>query len=132
MQPRHSAALGNGPAAEAVADLDRNSVRSVDRAVSLLLALGNVDSGVGVTEIARSLGLHKSTASRLLATLQKRGLVDQDGQSGKYRLGVAMVLLVATRRRCSIFGPLPGPSSRVWLDRSRPRQLSGRWKATAS
>ena len=85
--------LGTAPAAEAVADLDRISVRSVDRAVSLLLALGNVDSGVGVTEIARSLGLHKSTASRLLATLQKRGLVDQDGQSGKYRLGVAMVLL---------------------------------------
>jgi DNA-binding IclR family transcriptional regulator len=84
---------GTGPATEADAEPDRNSVRSVDRAISLLLALGIVDSDVGVTEIARSLGLHKSTASRLLSTLEKRGLVDQDRESGKYRLGVAMILL---------------------------------------
>jgi DNA-binding IclR family transcriptional regulator len=75
------------------AEADGNSVRSVDRAVSLLLALGDVDSDIGVTEIARSLGLHKSTASRLLSTLEKRGLVDQDLQSGRYRLGVAMISL---------------------------------------
>lgn len=75
------------------AEADGNSVRSVDRAVSLLLALGEVDSDIGVTEISRSLGLHKSTASRLLTTLAKRGLVDQDLQSGRYRLGVAMILL---------------------------------------
>ena len=40
-----------------------------------------------MTELARRLGLHKSTASRLLATLQKRGLVEQDDETGKYRLG---------------------------------------------
>jgi len=49
--------------------------------------------GGGVTELARSLGLHKSTASRLLATLQKRGLVQQDEDSGKYSLGLALVRL---------------------------------------
>ena len=37
-------------------------------------------------ELARRLGLHKSTASRLLATLEKRGLVEQDDETGKYRL----------------------------------------------
>ncbi len=73
--------------------LDRNAVRSVDRAASLLLALGDWDGEVGVTELARSLGIHKSTASRLLATLQKRGLVEQDGESGRYRLGMALVRL---------------------------------------
>ena len=72
---------------------DANSVRSVDRAASLLLALGDWDGEVGVTEIAHRLGLHKSTASRLLSTLHKRGLVDQDHDSGKYRLGLAMVRL---------------------------------------
>jgi DNA-binding IclR family transcriptional regulator len=79
--------------AEVTAGVDPNSVRSVDRAASLLLALGDWDGEVGVTELARRLGLHKSTASRLLATLQKRGLVQQDHDSGKYRLGLAMVRL---------------------------------------
>ena len=67
--------------------LDGNAVRSVDRAAALLLALGECQGEAGVTELARRLGLHKSTASRLLATLQKRGLVEQDEESGKYRLG---------------------------------------------
>jgi DNA-binding IclR family transcriptional regulator len=50
--------------------LDGNAVRSVDRAAALLLALGESEGEAGVTELARRLGLHKSTASRLLATLE--------------------------------------------------------------
>jgi DNA-binding IclR family transcriptional regulator len=73
--------------------LDGNAVRSVDRAASLLIALGETQGEAGVTELARRLGLHKSTASRLLATLQMRGLVEQDDDSGKYRLGLAVVRL---------------------------------------
>jgi len=73
--------------------LDGNAVRSVDRAAALLLALGESQGEAGVTELARRLGLHKSTASRLLATLQKRGLVEQDDETGKYRLGLAEVNL---------------------------------------
>ena len=80
-------------AAAADAQLDKEGVRSVDRAASLLIALGNWDGEAGVTELARSLGLHKSTTSRLLATLQKRGLVQQGRDSGKYRLGLAVVRL---------------------------------------
>jgi IclR family acetate operon transcriptional repressor len=72
---------------------DRNEVRSVDRAASLLIALGEWSGEVGVTDLARSLGLHKSTASRLLATLEKRGLVQQDEETGKYRLGLTLVRL---------------------------------------
>jgi DNA-binding IclR family transcriptional regulator len=73
--------------------LDGNAVRSVDRAAALLLALGECAREVGVTELARRLGLHKSTASRLLATLQRRGLVEQDEESGKYRLGLVVIRL---------------------------------------
>jgi DNA-binding IclR family transcriptional regulator len=81
------------PAAGAGEDPGVVGVRSVDRALSLLLALGSWDGEAGVTDMARSLGLHKSTASRLLATLQKRGLVEQDRESGRYRLGLALVRL---------------------------------------
>ncbi len=73
--------------------LDGNAVRSVDRAAALLLALGESSGEAGVTELSRRLGLHKSTASRLLATLQKRGLVEQDEESGKYRLGLVVIRL---------------------------------------
>ena len=78
--------------------LDGNAVRSVDRAAALLLALGESHGEAGVTELARRLGLHKSTASRLLATLEKRGLVEQDEESGKYRLGLVVIRLVERAR----------------------------------
>jgi IclR family acetate operon transcriptional repressor len=79
--------------------IDASGVRSVDRAASLLLALGESQGEAGVTELARRLGLHKSTASRLLATLQRRGLVDQDEESGKYRLGVVVIRLAEHAER---------------------------------
>ncbi|HEY5474383.1 MAG TPA: IclR family transcriptional regulator [Candidatus Limnocylindrales bacterium] len=88
-----SQASGPAPVMVAPEVLDANAVRSVDRAAALLISLGEWDGEVGVTELARSLGLHKSTASRLLATLHKRGLVAQDRDSGKYRLGLAVVRL---------------------------------------
>jgi len=79
--------------------LDGNAVRSVDRAAALLLALGEARGEAGVTELARRLGLHKSTASRLLGTLQKRGLVEQDEETGKYRLGLVVIHLAETAER---------------------------------
>ena len=79
--------------------LDGNAVRSVDRAAALLLALGESQGEAGVTELARRLGLHKSTASRLLATLQRRGLVEQDDETGKYRLGLVVIRLAERAER---------------------------------
>ena len=43
-------------------------VQSVDRAVAILEILAR-DGEAGVTEVARELDVHKSTASRLLAAL---------------------------------------------------------------
>lgn len=76
-----------------------NAVRSVDRAATLLLALGEMPAEAGVTELARRLALHKSTVSRLLATLEKRGLVEQDEESGKYRLGLVILRLAEQAER---------------------------------
>jgi DNA-binding IclR family transcriptional regulator len=79
--------------------LDGPAVRSVDRAAALLLALGECPAEAGVSELARRLGLHKSTASRLLATLERRGLVEQDEGSGKYRLGLVVIRLAEHAER---------------------------------
>lgn len=71
----------------------RNVVQSLDRALELLEQLAEVGSEMGVTELARRLEVHKSTASRLLATLQDHGLVERSPASDKYRLGHGLVRL---------------------------------------
>lgn len=71
----------------------RNTIQSLDRAVDLLELLATSGKEVGVTELARPLGVHKSTVSRVLATLERRGLVEQSAVSGKYRLGYGLVRL---------------------------------------
>jgi DNA-binding IclR family transcriptional regulator len=67
-------------------------VQSVDRAVTILELLAR-QGDTGVTEIAAELGVHKSTAFRLAAALEMRGLVEQPGERGKYRLGLGLVRL---------------------------------------
>src|ERR1700712_3127409 len=46
------------------------AIQSVDRAVSVLELLARSGEGVGVGEVAAELGVHKSTASRLLSALE--------------------------------------------------------------
>jgi len=78
------------------------TVQSVDRALSILELLAR-DGEAGVTEIASELGVHKSTAFRLLATLEAHRLVEQDGERGRYRLGVGNLRLAgATTARLDL------------------------------
>lgn len=71
-----------------------SSVQSVDRAVSILEMLA-ASGTAGITEISCELGIHKSTAFRLVATLEARGLVEQDFDRGKYRVGYTAVQVAA-------------------------------------
>jgi DNA-binding IclR family transcriptional regulator len=77
---------------------DAGPVQSVDRAVAILEILAR-DGEAGVTEVARELGVHKSTASRLLAALDRRELVAQDAARGRYRLGMGLVRLAGAASR---------------------------------
>ncbi len=67
-------------------------VQSVDRAVSVLELLA-LQGEAGVTEMAVELGVHKSTAFRLVSALELRGLVEQARDRGKYRLGFGIIRL---------------------------------------
>ena len=72
---------------------DRDGVvHSVDKAVNVLEVLARRGEA-GVSEVAAEIAVHKSTAFRLLATLEGRGLVEQIGNRGKYRLGVGLIPL---------------------------------------
>ena len=67
-------------------------MQSVDRALIVLEILARLGEA-GVTEIASELDVHKSTASRLLSSLEDRDLVEQLQDRGKYRLGVGILRL---------------------------------------
>jgi DNA-binding IclR family transcriptional regulator len=65
------------------------------RIVEVLDLLGDSADGLGVRELARSLDVHPSTTSRLLATLAGGGLVERDAGSRRYRIGARVVGLAA-------------------------------------
>jgi DNA-binding IclR family transcriptional regulator len=69
-------------------------VQSVDRALTVLDLLAQ-HGEVGVTDLAAELSVHKSTAFRLVTALERRQLVEQVGDRGKYRLGLGILRLAA-------------------------------------
>ncbi len=71
-----------------------SQVQSVDRAIAILYLLAERGSeGLGVTEVAAELGVHKSTAFRLITALENGDLVEQLEERGKYHLGRGVVRL---------------------------------------
>lgn len=70
-------------------------VQSVDRAITILEILGRLGEA-GVTEVAGELDVHKSTAFRLIGTMEARGLIEQADDRGKYRIGLGLVRLAGT------------------------------------
>jgi len=72
----------------------QGGVQSVDRAVTALEILAR-SGGAGVSEVAAEIGVHKSTAFRLLAALEERGLVEQNHERGKYQLGFGILRLAS-------------------------------------
>ena len=119
-------------------------VQSVDRALSVLEILA-VRGDAGVTEIAAELGVHKSTAFRLVAVLEGRGFVEQLADRGKYRLGFGIVRLAGAtaaqldltqegRRICEVLADDVGETVNVAiLDSTRAVNISQvRGRATVS
>ena len=71
---------------------DTGNLHSVRRAISALEEIS--DSGeLGVSELGRRLGVHKATASRLVATLAERGMLERDPVTERFRLGFGLIRL---------------------------------------
>ena len=68
-------------------------IQSLQRAVAILRSFTEAEPELGVSELSRRLNLHKSTVSRMIATLQAEGLIDQNLETGKYRLGIGLISL---------------------------------------
>lgn len=99
----YSCDMRNGKSGvRADSDGPATAVQSVDRALTILDILARYGE-LGVTDIATELGVHKSTAFRLVAALEAHRLVEQLGERGKYRLGFGIVQLAgATTARLSL------------------------------
>ncbi|WP_312397091.1 IclR family transcriptional regulator [Kocuria sp.] len=67
-------------------------VQSVDRAITVLELLGRLGTA-SVGQVAEELGVHKSTASRLISALESRDLVMANHEWGKYELGFGILRL---------------------------------------
>ena len=61
-------------------------LESVGRVLDVLEAFDGAGAELGVSECAKSTNINKSTVYRILATLEQRGYVRQDGKTGRYLL----------------------------------------------
>ncbi len=71
------------------------TIQSVDRAAALLKTVANSREPLTVAELAARCGLNRSTAWRLLATLDSQGLVERDPVTQRYSVGYAIFQIAA-------------------------------------
>src|SRR5262245_30361678 len=78
-----------------------NSIQTVDRVLQMLSAFTSERRELGVSDFAALLGVHKSTASRLAATLVQRGFLERVPDGKRFRLGpeLGRIGLLAAGRR---------------------------------
>lgn len=63
-------------------------IESIDRALAVLQLFLKEERPLSVTRISKVMELHKSTVSRTLETLEHRGFIQKDEETGKYWLGL--------------------------------------------
>ncbi|MDQ0338279.1 DNA-binding IclR family transcriptional regulator [Caldalkalibacillus uzonensis] len=63
-------------------------INAVDRALRILDLFTDQQPELKLTEISKTLNLHKSTVHGLLRTLAYHGYISQNPETGKYRLGL--------------------------------------------
>ena len=69
------------------------SVRAVDRAIDILRCFGGETPTLAVTDLQRRLGLSRPTLYRLLATLERKGMIRSFGEPKRFELGHGVVEL---------------------------------------
>jgi DNA-binding IclR family transcriptional regulator len=73
-------------------EVARNATyQSAERVLTLLKTFDDSRMELGVADLARALSVHKSTASRLAAALERTGFLTRVGR--RYRLGVEIIRL---------------------------------------
>jgi IclR family acetate operon transcriptional repressor len=82
---------------------------SVANAARVLKAFNHSQREWGVSDLARQLDIAKSTTHRLLATLTDEGLLEQDAETGRYRVGLAIFDLAAAAQSMDLHEAVLSP-----------------------
>ncbi|XHU85253.1 IclR family transcriptional regulator [Peribacillus muralis] len=69
---------------------ESTSVQAVERALLLLKFIGESPSPISVGDLAKQADLNRTTAWRLIGTLENQGFVEKDPASKGYQLGYAL------------------------------------------
>jgi IclR family transcriptional regulator, KDG regulon repressor len=69
------------------------SSKSLQKALRILLHVGQAGSDLGVTQLASALNLNKATVHRLLKAMEKFELIEKNPENEKYRLGLKLLEL---------------------------------------
>lgn len=77
----------------------KTRLSSVATAIRLLKVFSEDEAEIGVSALSQRLGIAKSTVHRLAVTLVSEGMLEQNPENEKYRLGVALFGLGALVRR---------------------------------
>ena len=78
-------------------DSNPQRIATVERAADVLLLFSQCgEPDLGITEIAKNLGLSKAAVHRILASLRSRGFIDLIEESRRYRLGTSSLTLGLT------------------------------------
>ncbi|MFB5191308.1 IclR family transcriptional regulator [Alicyclobacillus fastidiosus] len=72
-------------------DVNINSIRALDRAIDILEAFSLNAPSLSIDEIVRATKLPKATIYRLLYTMERRGLIQYDESTLRYRLGLRLL-----------------------------------------
>jgi DNA-binding IclR family transcriptional regulator len=72
---------------------DRYRIHVIDRAAQILDCFGFDHQELSVSEIGARTALHRSTAHRILMALEYNDLIQQNSETGKYRLGIKLFKL---------------------------------------
>ena len=78
---------------------ESSRLSSVASAIRLLKMFSEGEVELGVTTLSKRLGVAKSTAYRLASTLVAEGMLEQNPETEKYRLGIALFGLGALVRQ---------------------------------
>jgi DNA-binding IclR family transcriptional regulator len=76
-----------------MADPGSVGTQAVDRALTILQWFDDRTPELGAADVAQRLGVHRSTAMRLLQALERQGFVEADANTGRFRLGLRLVTL---------------------------------------
>ena len=96
----------------------RTRLSSVANSLRLIKAFSEDHYEIGISDLAKRLGLAKSTVHRLASTLLDQGMLEQNAGDGKYRLGLALFELGTLVRRKMDFTMEARPFLRGLLEKA--------------